>query len=189
MGYFADAGSLIVETLFGIVLFVLVLRILLQAVRANFYNPICQSLFRITNPVLMPVQKLIPVWRGVHVGGIVLAWLIAMLMVAALLALGGRSAALPGLAVLGLGKLLQFVLGMMFWITLARVLMSWISPDPRNPIVPLLVQLTDPVMRPFQRVIPPLGGFDISPIFALMALQLAQILLVRPLMGFGMSLA
>ncbi len=189
MGTFADAGSLIVETLFGIVMFVLLMRILLQAVRANFYNPICQSLFKITNPVLMPVQKVIPVWKGIHFGGIMLAWLLASIWMFALLAMRGTSVSAPALVVLGLGKLLYFFLGMMFWITIVRVLMSWISPDPRSPIVPLLVQVTDLVMRPFQRVIPPLGGLDISPIFALLALQLAQILLVRPLMNIGMSLA
>lgn len=189
MGTFADAGSLIVETLFGIVMFVLLMRILLQAVRANFYNPICQSLFKITNPILMPLQKVIPVWKGIHVGAITLAWVLAIVWILVLLAMRGASAGVPALAVLGLGKLLQFFFGMMFWMTLARVLMSWVSPDPRSPIVPLLVQITDLVMRPFQRVIPPLGGFDISPIFALLALQLAQILIVRPIMNLGMSLA
>ncbi len=189
MGNVADAGLLIVETLFGFVMFVLLMRILLQAVRANFYNPICQSLFKITNPVLMPLQKLIPVWKGVHLGGLVLAWVIAVLWSMTLLAMGGRMAGAAALAVLGFGKLLQFFFGMMFWLTIARVLMSWLSPDPRSPFVPLLVQTTEPLMRPFQRLIPPLGGFDISPIFALLALQLGQILLVRPIIGFGMTLA
>jgi YggT family protein len=189
MAYFADAGSLVVSTLFGLLVFVLVLRVLLQAIRANFYNPICQALYKATNPLLMPLQKLLPPWRGINTGALLLAWLVSVLWVAALFALSGASVNVLALVVLGFGQLLGFVLKMLFWIALISVLMSWFSPDFGNPAVPLLYGLADIVLKPFRRVIPPLGGFDLSPIFALLALQLAQILLVGPINQFGLSLA
>jgi YggT family protein len=189
MAYFTDAGSLVVSTLFGIVLFVLVLRVLLQAIRANFYNPICQALYKITNPILMPVHKLLPAWRGINLGALLLAWVVAILWVAALAALGGGGFGLPGLLVLGFAQLLEFILQLMFWITLISVLMSWLSPSGSNPAVPLLYGIADIVLKPLRKVIPPLGGFDLSPIFALLGIQLAQILIVRPIMHFGASLA
>jgi YggT family protein len=189
MGHFANAGSLVVSTLFGLVVFVLVLRVLLQAIRANFYNPICQAMYKATNPLLMPIQKLLKPWRGINTGALLLAWLACCLWVAALLALSGTSAALPGLLVLGFAQLLEFFLQTLFWITMISVLMSWISPDGANPAVPLLYGIADIVLKPLRRVIPPLGGFDLSPVFALLALRLALILLVGPLQQFGISLA
>ena len=189
MGYFANAGSLVVSTLFGLVLFVLVLRILLQAIRANFYNPICQAMYKLTNPPLIPLQKLIPPWRGINLAAVLLAWIVGCLWVAALVALSGGSLSLASLLVLGLAQLIDFVLQTLFWIALISILLSWFSPDGRNPAVPLLYGIADIVLKPFRRVIPPLGGFDLSPIFALLTLRVAMILLVQPLQQFGLSLA
>jgi uncharacterized protein YggT (Ycf19 family) len=68
MGYFAQAAQILLDCLFGIAIFLLVLRVLLQVARANFYNPVCQFLYKTTNPVLMPLRKLIPGWRNIDIG-------------------------------------------------------------------------------------------------------------------------
>lgn len=188
MGYFADAGTLVVSTLFGLVLFVFVLRILLQAIRANFYNPICQAIYKLTNPPLIPLQKLLPPWKGINLAAVGLAWLVSCLWMLAMLWMAGVSASVPAVLVLGFAQLLEFVLQALFWIALVSILLSWFSPDFGNPAVPLLYGIADIVLKPFRRVIPPLGGFDLSPIFALLALRVAMILLVQPLQQFGMSL-
>lgn len=188
MGYFADAGTLVVSTLFGLALLLFVLRILLQAIRANFYNPICQAIYRATNPPLIPLQKLVPAWRGVNFAAIALGWLLSCLWIAALLWMAGTAAALPAVLVLGFAQLLEFVLQTLFWVTLISVLLSWFSPDAGNPAVPLLYGIAGIVLKPFRRFIPPLGGFDLSPVFALLALRVASILLVQPLQQFGMAL-
>jgi YggT family protein len=93
------------------------------------------------------------------------------------------------LAVLGFAKLLAFALQALFWITLVRVILSWVNPDFDQPAVPLVYRISDLLLKPFQRVIPPLGGFDLSALVALLALQVAQALVVAPLYGFGASLA
>lgn len=189
MGYFANAGNLIVTFVFGILLFVVLLRVLLQLVRANFYNPICQAVYKLTNPVLMPLQKVLPVWRGLNTAGCAVGWLLACLWVALPVWMVGSSIGPLPLLVLGFAQLLSFTLQTLFWITLVRVILSWVNPDFDQPAVPLVYRISDLLLKPFQRVLPPLGGFDLSPLVALLAVQLAQALVVAPLFGFGARLA
>lgn len=181
MNYLSDAGALLVNALFGLMLAVLLLRIALQALRANFHNPLSQAIYRITNPVLMPLQRVLPVRRGVHWPGIVLAWAIAILWMFSLLALRGIGAGPAALILLGFAKLLDFVLVMAMVLIVVRAILSLFGGGYHNPAMPLLAQLTDPMLRPIQRLIPSLGGFDFSPLFALLAIMLARMLVVRPL--------
>lgn len=189
MGYVADAGSLVVSTVFAIAMLVLILRLLLQVIRANFYNPICQLIYKVTNPVLMPINRVLPAWRGLNVGAIVVAWLLSCLWILVLAAISGVTLAAAGILMLGFARFLQFLLQTLFWVTLISVLLSWFSPDPRNPAVPLLYSIADIVLRPVRRVIPPLGGLDLSPIIALLGLQVLMILLVAPVQQLGTALA
>lgn len=189
MGHFANAGNLVIGFVFGLLLLVVLLRVVLQLVRANFYNPICQAIYKLTNPVLMPLQKLLPVWRGLNTAGLVVGWLLACLWVALPAWMSGVGVGPLALAVLGFAKLLAFALQALFWITLVRVILSWVNPDFDQPAVPLVYRISDLLLKPFQRVIPPLGGFDLSALVALLALQVAQALVVAPLYGFGASLA
>ena len=84
--------------------------------------------------------------------------------------------------------LINAVLTLMFWIILIRVLMSWVSPDPYNPLVRALYQITDPILRPAQRLIPPIGGLDLSPIVVLLGIQFLKIFLVQSLHQVAMGL-
>ncbi len=190
MGYFANAGNLIVNALFGIVVFVLVLRVLLQLARANFYNPVCQGIYKITNPVLMPLQKLIPNWKALNLAGCVVGWLLACLWIAIpAWILGSGGFGFGGILVLGFAQLLLFTLETLFWITIVRVILSWVEGDSDNPVVPLVYRISDLLLKPFQRVIPPLGGIDLSPLVALLAVKVAEVLIVAPLFDLGKSLA
>lgn len=188
MSYFQNAGLLVVQVLFGILLAVVLLRVALQLVRANFYNPICQGLYKATNPILMPLQKAIPSFKHLNVAGLLLAYLVSVLWIVALYALAGAMPGLVGLLVLGLAKLIDFSLTMMIWLIVIRALMSFVSADFEHPIVPLLTKLTDPVLVPFQRIIPSLGGFDLSPIVAILVLYLGQTLVAAPLHDLGRAL-
>ncbi|MBF0414488.1 MAG: YggT family protein [Magnetococcales bacterium] len=82
-----------------------------------------------------------------------------------------------------LAVLIDFILGIYTWLILIRVLLSWVNPDPYNPIVQFLIQATEPVLRPFRRLIPSVAGLDLSPVAALLAVQLVQRLLVGLLRG------
>lgn len=180
MNYLSDAGTLLVNTLFGLVLGVLLLRIALQALRANFYNPICQAIYKVTNPVLMPLQRIVPVRRGLHWPGLVLCWLLALAWMWALHALRGDNPGPAALLLFGFAKLLDFALVIMMLLIVLRALLSLLG-GYDSPALPVLAQLTNPLLKPIQRVIPALAGFDFSPLVAILAITLLRILVVRPL--------
>jgi YggT family protein len=189
MGYFANAGQIVIQFVFGALVALIVLRVLLQWVRANFYNPICQFLYKTTNPVLMPLRKVIPAWRNLDIAGIVLAWLITAIKLVLLAATLGQTFGVLGLAVLALGDLVDFVLLLYIVLVLARVVISLVSADSYHPIVPLVMQVTDPVLKPFRRLLPNFAGIDFSPMILLLVIMLARALIARPLFDFGLRLA
>ena len=190
MGYFANAGMLLVEVIFGLAVALFVLRVLLQLVRANFYNPVCQFIYKLSNPPLVPVRKLLKPLGRFDLAAAVVAWLLECLKVLLLFALVGAVPAVAGLLVLGIAELVQFLLILYFWLILIGVILSFVAPGGgHHPIVPLVHQLAEPVLRPFRRVIPSLGGLDFSPMLALLVLLLARILIAAPLGDLGAWLA
>ena len=167
----------------------IVLRVLLQWVRANFYNPICQFLYKATNPVLMPLRKVIPAWRNLDIAGIVLAWVVTAVKLVLLALTLGQSLGFAGLAVLSIADLVDFVLLLFIVLVLARVVISLVNADSYHPIVPLVIQLTEPLLKPFRRLIPNIAGLDFSPMVLLLVIMLARVLIARPLFDLGLSLA
>ena len=189
MGYFANAGQILIQFVFGALILLIVLRVLLQLVRANFYNPICQFLYKASNPVLMPLRKVIPAWRNLDIAGVVLAWIVALIKIVLLYATVGQTLGVLGLVVLALADLVDFVLLLYIVLILGRVVLSFVGSDSYHPIVPLVLQLTEPVLRPFRRLLPDIGGIDFSPMVVLLAITLARVLVAKPLLDLGLSLA
>lgn len=189
MGYFANAGQIVIQFVFVALVTLIVLRVLLQWVRANFYNPICQFVYKATNPVLMPLRKVIPAWRNLDIAGVVLAWLVTALKLVLLYATVGQALGALGLAVLALADLIDFVLLLYIVLVLARVVISFAGADSYHPIVPPILQLTEPVMKPFRRLIPNIGGLDFSPVIVLLVITLARVLVAKPLLDLGLHLA
>jgi YggT family protein len=189
MGYFANAGQIVIQFVFGALIALIVLRVLLQWVRANFYNPICQFLYKATNPVLMPLRKVIPAWRNLDIAGIALAWLATALKLVLLYATVGQALGVLGLAVLALADLVDFVLLLYIVLVLVRVVLSFVGADSYHPVVPLVMQLTEPVLKPFRRLIPNVGGLDFSPLVLLLVITLARVLIAKPLLDLGLHLA
>ncbi len=93
-----------------------------------------------------------------------------------------------GNLLIAIGQVLDFVLTIYFYIVIVRALISWVNPDPYNVIVQFLHRATDPVLRPLQRAIPPLGGIDVSPLVLLLAIMFLKSFLVASLMQFGRTL-
>lgn len=189
MGYFAQAGAILIEFVFGLAVLLFVLRVLLQLVRANFHNPVCQFAYRATNPLLMPMRKVLKPWRSFDLAGALVAYLLECLKVWLLVALAGRALGPLPTLVLGLAESVMFLIGLYFVLILVRVVLSWIRPDSYNPVVPLVTQLTEPLLRPVRRRLPTPGGFDLSPLLVSLALALCQPLLVAPLRDLGLALA
>lgn len=188
MDYLANAGHYLVSVLLGIIVVVLLLRVMLQLVRANYYNPLSQFVLKLTNPVLMPLGKLIPRWRNVDVAALLLAWIVKAVSMVLLALLNPR---LPGFTLAAIEPLSLLLFALVGLLDLAILIMmvamfiivifSWIAPHGNNPIQTVAQQLTQSILRPFRRLIPPIAGFDFSVFFALIALQLARMLIIAPL--------
>lgn len=179
--YLTDPLVFLLRTLFGLYIAVVVIRFLLQWARADFYNPISQFIVRVTSPVLRPLRRVIPSYRGLDVASLVLAWglmAVQLGLIAGLLGFGGSPL---GALMWAIPALLELVIDIFLFAVLIRVILSWLSPDPYNPAVALLRRLTDPLLEPAQRLIPPIGGIDLSPMAVMIGLVLLQMLLVPPL--------
>ena len=189
-GYFGQAGAFLVEVIFGLYIIALLLRFLLARVRADFYNPFSQFIVRLTDPPLKPLRRVIPGVLGID-------WsLITLLIVAQALEIGliawlfaGRIPAPMGLTALTFAHLLKTLIYVYIFIIIVQVIISWVNPGTYNPLTVIMHQLSEPVLTPVRRLIPPAGGFDWSPLVAMIILNLALILLVSPLMDLGRQLA
>lgn len=164
----------LIETLFDLYIMVILLRFLLQLFRADFYNPLSQFVVRATNPVLKPLRKVIPGFAGIDISSLVFAYLVGLLKFILLFAVLAVSIpSIPKLILISLADLLNQAVNLLFWMILLRAVMSWISPGMHNPIMAVIYQLTEPLMAPVRRIIPPMGGLDLSPLFLLLGLQFA----------------
>ncbi len=175
MGAFNDILNYVLQTLLGLYLFAMLLRFLLQLVRADFYNPISQFIVKVTNPLVLPLRRVIPGYGGVDLSSLLLALLLQMLSLTLLLLL--KVGGIPGLDLLLVGSVIglaALLLQLYFFAILAMIILSWVAPGGHNPVVILLYQLTEPVMAPFRKVLPPLGGLDLSPILVFLAIGVLQ---------------
>src|SRR5690625_919264 len=156
MGSSARAFAFLVETGFQLYLVALMLRILLEAVRANYYNPVCQVLIKVTDPLVRPLKKLIPSVGPINLAGI--AWLLIIeLALLVLLAALGAWTLKPGLLlILAVKRLLRMLLVLYMVLIIAGVVLSWIGHSFRNPIVPMIFQLSYLVQATVKHVLLPL---------------------------------
>jgi YggT family protein len=179
--YLADPLVFLVRTLFGLYIAVVLIRFLLQWARADFYNPISQFVVRVTAPVLRPLRQIIPGYGGMDLASLVLAWALKAVELALIAGLLGHAGPLLGALAWAVPALLELVIDLFLFAILIRVVLSWVNPDPYNPAVALLDRLTDPILSPAQRRLPPIGGIDLSPMLVMVGLVLLQMLLVPPL--------
>ena len=173
-----DIFVYLVYVFFGLYLMVMLLRFLLQLTRADFYNPISQTLVKLTNPLVIPLRRILPGYGGIDLASLLLALILQMLMIALLAALQ-TGALLPFLPLMmaSLIGLAAYLVKIYFFAILAMIILSWIAQGGNNPALRLLFQLTEPVMAPFRKVLPPMGGLDLSPIFVFILINIIQIAL------------
>ncbi|AVJ25055.1 MULTISPECIES: YggT family protein [Pseudomonas] len=169
-----DAAIFIIQTLGSLYLLIVLMRFILQLVRANFYNPLCQFVVKATQPLLKPLRRVIPSLFGLDMSSLVLALLLQILLFVVILMLNGYQAFTVLLLPWGLIGIFSLFLKIIFWSMIISVILSWVAPGSRSPGAELVSQITEPVLAPFRRLIPNLGGLDISPIFAFIVIQLLQ---------------
>ena len=177
----------LIQTLLSLYLLAMLLRFLLQLVRADFYNPICQFLVKITNPLVVPLRKVIPGFAGLDMASLLLAILLQLGGIIALLLINGLG--LPNILLLLTWSLLG-VIGLLvniyFFALLAMIILSWVAPGSNHPAIYLLFQITEPVMAPFRKALPPMGGMDFSPILVFILINVIQIALRHMAAGIGL---
>ena len=179
-----DALIFVIQTLGSLYLLIVLLRFILQLVRANFYNPLCQFTVRTTQPLLKPLRRVIPSLFGLDMSSLVLALIVQMLVFCAVLLLSYEPFNVLGLLAWALIGLTSLFLKIFFFAMIISVILSWVAPDSRSPAAELVNQITEPVLTPFRRLLPNFGGLDISPIFAFMAIQLVQSFVIPRLAFF-----
>jgi len=194
-GYGTNAMQFLVEAIFDLYVMVIALRFLMQAVRADYYNPVSQFVVKVTNPVLVPLRRIIPSVAGHDAASLVFAIGVLFAKLILLHAVGARGIGIAGsvvylenagivtlIALAGI-EFVALIINIFFFAIIVHVVLSWISQGGHNPIASLLFSLTQPILKPIQRFVPPIGGLDLSPVVAIIGLQLLKLLILPPLLA------
>lgn len=179
--YWVEPLVFLIDTLFSLYIFALLLRFLFQWVDADYYNPISQFLIKITHPPLRLTRRIIPPMGRVDTASLVLMFTLQLLGGFFIFLLKGESPSLAALCVWTVTQLVELVFNLYFFAIIIRALLSWVGPGAHNPATSLLYSLTEPPLRISRRLLPPMGGIDLSPLIPLIGIQLAKMLVIPPL--------
>lgn len=169
----------LVNTLGGLYLLAILLRFLLQVARADFYNPLSQAVVKITDPLVRIFRNFVPGYRGIDFSSLILALLIEAILIIVLITLYGfEMPPISSIITWSIAGVIFFIINIYWWAIIASIVMSFVMMFSGNmnphPVLQLIWQLTEPVMRPIRNIIPPMGGLDFSPIFIFFGIQLLK---------------
>ena len=180
----------LLEITFELVGFILLMRLILQWVQADFHNPLSQIIFKFSQPIVKPFNTFLPTLKRINLGVLVPFILLVMIKIYILSWLATAPFPNPlGLMVYAFGDLIKQILNLMFYALLIQVILSWVQPMGQSPVAQLLARITSPIMTPIRRIIPPVGGIDFSPIPAMLLIKLLELLLIMPIMQLAQSLS
>ncbi len=183
--YFSSPALYLIDALFGLYLIAIMLRFLLQLVRASFHNPVCQFLVKITNPPLVPLRRIIPGFKGIDVASLFLLFAVQLAAILLKLLIGGQPFSILILIPVAIADLLSLAVNIFMVAILVQVVLSWVGQGVHNPLTTMIYSLTDPVLRPVRRLIPPIGGMDLSPLVVLISIPLIKMLVIAPIANLG----
>ena len=179
MGQVGSVLAQIFNTIAGLYLLFVVARFLLQLAKADFYNPISQAVFRATDPVVRVLRSFIPGYKGVDFSSLILAFIVQFIAISVTILLyGGAIPSVGFIITWSFIGVLNFIILFYYYALIASIVMSFVMMFSGNmnphPILLLVWQITEPIMAPFRRVIPPMGGLDFSPIFIFLIIGLIR---------------
>lgn len=171
-----QALTFLVRTLADLYLLTFLLRFIMQWSRANYYNPLSQLVFRVTNPLVVPARRVMPSVAGLDVPTLVVLIVLEVIVTFVLLRLAGLSLPIPRLLFYSVLRLIS--LGLWFYIgaLIIYAVLSWFGQPSRNPMAVLLGELVEPVLRPARRMLPPVGGLDLSVLLVIVLLEAMNII-------------
>ncbi|WER49732.1 YggT family protein [Cupriavidus sp. WKF15] len=184
---FTEIALFLLDTVFTLFGMALLLRVWMQITRLPTRNPVSQGVFQVTDWLVRPLRRVIPGLGGIDWATVIGAWLtaLAFLLLVAALTGGELLAFLPMLLLAAVLYVLKWGISLVMWVTLLMAILSWVNPH--SPVTPAINHLTAPLLRPIQRVIPRLGGFDISPLVLFVIAQILLMIIARLSVGvFGM---
>ncbi|UCX03958.1 YggT family protein [Shewanella glacialimarina] len=170
-----NAMSFLVSTLFDLYLMVVILRFWLQLVKADFYNPFSQFVVKATQPIVAPMRRVIPSIGSIDTASLLLALIVVILKMLVLTFIAGAGIDIATLLLFSVVSVLKNAGVLLFWMLLIRAVLSWFNQG-NNPIIMIMSQLTDPILAPIRKVIPAIGGLDLSVLVLFIAMNFINIL-------------
>lgn len=180
--YLTNPLEFLISTLFSLYIMAVMLRFLLGLVRADFYNPVSQFLVRITNPLLIPLRKVVPSIGKFDSAAMLLMIVLQLAAITLILLLRGERISSAILVIITLATLISLLINVFMFAIIVEVIISWMNPGSYNPVSSLLHSLTSPLLRPIRHLVPPIAGIDLSPLFAILGLQVLR-MLILPLLS------
>lgn len=180
-GYLATPAVFLVQVIFGLYATLVILRFLLQLMRADFYNPLSQFIVKATKPLLNPMRRFIPAVGGLDTSSLVLGWAVLAVQQLIVLAIGGHGAQPLTAALLAIPEMVSLIINIFLFAILIQVIMSWVNPGSYNPAIGLIHSLTEPLLAPVRRRMPDMGGLDLSPMAVMLGLVVLEMLLIPPI--------
>ncbi len=177
MDKLVQIAQLLITFASSIYITIVMVRFLLQLVRADFYNPLSQFVVKATNPLLLPLRKVVPGLFGIDIASLLLALILQVLTIEALAyVVHGTAAPLVPAIIYSIFELINLLLNIYLFSFIILVVVSWIAPHTHNPVISLLSSITEPVLRPIRNVLPPMGGLDFSIMIAILLIYILKII-------------
>ena len=180
-GYLASPLLFLVQIGFGFYTMLLLLRFLLQVTKANFHNPLSQTIVKLTAPALKPLRKVVPGYRGLDLASLVAAWIAASIENLLILAITGHPGALIAALPWALPKVISLTFSIFIFAIVIQAILSWFPSAAGHPIQHIVYRIGSPVMDRIRRLMPSTSGIDFSPMIAIIGLMVAKMLVMPPL--------
>jgi YggT family protein len=183
-----QGGLFLLQFVTGLVIFALMLRFLLRATHADWRHPIVTFVAKVTNPLCAPINKALPLkgrWDWSAIGTAVIIQALFVLLVGFLTE---KDYGAVFILLAAITEVMNQLLDMLFWLIIIQTVLSWVAPG-HNPNTAIFDQLTRPILEPFQRLIPPIAGMDLSPLAAILTIKLVQIMVVGSIVQMTQTLA
>lgn len=181
MSNFINALIFVIVTIFDLYIAAIILRVLLQFIRAPFHNPLCQFIVKITNPGFIILRKAIPGFYGIDFAGVVFAFIMALLEITLITLLKfNTTPTITGCLMGCFFIMISSILSIYLWSIIIMVISSFIAqthPSAYNPLFELTYNISAPVLKPIKKLVPPVAGFDLSPLIACLVIAALRILL------------
>jgi YggT family protein len=170
-----NAMSFLVSTLFDLYLMVVILRFWLQLTRADFYNPFSQFVVKATQPIIAPMRRLLPSIGRFDTSSLVLALIVVLVKMLVLTFMAGAGIDIITLLLFSIISVIKQAGVLLFWMLIVRAVLSWFNQG-YNPVVMIMTQLTEPILAPVRKVIPAIGGLDLSVLVVFIAMNFINML-------------